>query len=233
VDDGWTGLYRTGAAAAVAILALIPIQIAVWLAWPPPTTVEGFFALFRRNPLLGLLGLDLLYLVTVTLMVPLLLALGVALRGVRPSTVLLALALGLVAIATYFPSNPAFEMLALSNQHAAAATEAQRAIYLAAGEAMLATYTGTAFAVYYVLNGVALLLLATAMRHSPAFGKATAYAGILSGLLFLVPSSAGTIGAIFSLACLVPWTVFSVLAARRLFQLGQTVPNGQMAEVQR
>jgi hypothetical protein len=43
---------------------------------------------------------------------------------------------------------------------------------------------------------------------------------IVAGLLFLVPSTAGAIGAAFSLACLVPWTVYSVLIARRLLKLG-------------
>jgi hypothetical protein len=220
-DAAWTVLYRVGAAAALAIVALIPVQVAVWLAWPPPATVEGFFARFQRSWLLGLLGLDLLYLLTVVLLVPLLLALAVALRRVSPSAVALALALGVVAVAAYFPSNPAVEMLTLSGRHAAATTDGQRALYLAAGEAMLATYTGTAFAVYYVLNGAALLLLAAVMLRSADFGRATAYAGVLSGALMLVPSTAGTIGLICSLASLVPWAVFSVLAARRLFVLGQ------------
>lgn len=43
-------------------------------------------------------------------------------------------------------------MLYLSNQYAAATTEAQRDLFLAAGEAALAAYRGTAFDVYYVLN---------------------------------------------------------------------------------
>jgi hypothetical protein len=209
------------------MVALIPVQVAVWLAWPPPGTVEGIFARFERNWVLGLLGLDLLYLLTVVLTVPLLLALGAALHRIAPSAVVLALALGLVAAPTYLASNPAVEMLNLSSRHAAATTDAQRAQFLAAGEALLATYTGTAFAVYYVLSGLALLLLAAVMRRSADFGKATAYAGVLSGVLMLVPSTAGTVGLICSLASLVPWAVFSLLAARRLFALGQLRAEAQ------
>ena len=223
------GLYRVGAVAALVIVGLIPVQLAVWLAWPPPATVEGFFARFQGSRLLGLLSLDLLYLLTVVLLVPLLLALAVALRRVSPAPVALALALGLVAIATYFASNPAFEMLTLSARYAAATADAQRERLLAAGEAMLATYTGTAFVVYYVLNGAALLLLAAVMRRSADFGQATAYAGVLSGALMLVPSTAGTIGLICSLASLLPWAVFSVLAARSLLVLGRPGPRAQTA----
>jgi hypothetical protein len=48
----------------------------------------------------------------------------------------------------------AFDVLSLSNQYAAAATDAQRSMFLAAGQAMLAIYQGSAFDVYYVLNCV-------------------------------------------------------------------------------
>jgi hypothetical protein len=226
----WAGLFRVGAAAAIAVLVLIPVQVAVWIAWPPPTTVEGFFALFQSNWLLGLLGLDLLYLLTVVLMVPVLLALAAALWRVSASVVAVALALGLVAIAAYFPSNPAFEMLSLSGRYAEATTETQRLVFLAAGEAMLATYTGTAFDVYYVVNGLALLILSIVMLRSAVFGRATAYAGIVSGILFLVPSTAGMVGAIFSLVSLVPWTVFAVLIARTFLQLGWGAANPDALE---
>jgi hypothetical protein len=133
----------------------------------------------------------------------------------------MALVLGLVAIAAYYASNPAFEMLSLSGRYAAATSDAQRAALLAAGEAMLAAYTGTAFDVYYVMNGLALLIIAIVALRSSVFGTVAGYLGIVSGFLFLVPSSAGTIGAIFSLGSLVPWAAFLVLVARRLFALGQ------------
>src|SRR5918997_4944466 len=38
----------------------MPIQIIIFFAWPPPTTVTGYFTLFENNWLLGLLSLDLL-----------------------------------------------------------------------------------------------------------------------------------------------------------------------------
>ena len=45
----------------------------------------------------------------------------------------------------------------------------------------------------------------------------------------LVPATAGTIGLICSLASLVPWAVFSVLAARSLLVLGRPGPRAQTA----
>lgn len=42
-----------------------------------------------------------------------------------------------------------------------------------------------------------------------------------AGVRMIIPSTAGTIGMIFALASLVPWALFSVLVARRLFQFGR------------
>lgn len=122
----WKPLSRTGGAAALTIVGIMVIQIIVFIASPPPGTVLGYFTLFHQNGLLGLLSLDLLYLVDNALVVLLYLALYAALRRASPSLMAIALALGLVGIAAYFASNTAFEMLSLSNQYAAATTAAQR-----------------------------------------------------------------------------------------------------------
>jgi hypothetical protein len=75
--------------------------------------------------------------------------------------------------------------------------------------------------VYYVLNDITLLVIAVVMLRSHIFGRATAYAGLAAGVLMTVPSSVGTLGTYMALASLLPWVVFSVLIARRLFQLGR------------
>ena len=141
--------------------------------------MEGFFTVFQNNWLLGLLNLDLLYIVTNVLMILIYLALYAALKRTSESSIAIALTLGLVGIAAYFASNTAFEMLSLSNQYAAATTEAQSTMFLGSGQAMLEIYKGTAFAVYYVLNAAALLIFAAVMLRSNIFSKVTAYIGIL------------------------------------------------------
>jgi hypothetical protein len=217
----WRWIFKLGGIVAVFGVMIIPIQIIVFAISPPPTVVNEWFVLFHKNPLLGLLNMDLLYLINNILLIPLYLALYVVLKPIREAIVFTALILGLVGIAVYFPSNPAFEMLTLSNQYAAATTEAQESILLAAGQALVVQIEGTAFLVYYVLNAISLLLFATVMLRSNIFGRNTARAGIIAGLLMLVPSTVGTIGLIFAFASLFPWTVFSILIARRLFQLGR------------
>jgi hypothetical protein len=219
-------LYKIGGVAALIGVALIPVQIVVFVVWPPPVAALGFFELFERNWLLGLLSLDLLYVLQNVLLVLIYLSLGAALHRINESLMAIALALGLVGIAAYFPSNTAFEMLDLSTRYAGAETGAQAAALLAAGEGMLATYVGTAFDVSYVLNGIALLIIAVVMVQSGVFGRVTAYVGLLAGVLMSIPSTAGTIGLVFAFASLVPWAVFSVLVARRLLWLARGTNNG-------
>jgi hypothetical protein len=227
-DSAWKLLYRIGAVAALIIVVLIVIEIPILIAWPPPSTVIGYFTLFQNNWLLGLLNLDLLFMLSNALLILMYLALYAALRRASPSFMAIALTLGLVGIAAYFASNTALELLSLSNQYAAATTGAQRSTFLAAGQAMLAIYQGTAFDVYYVLNAVATLIISVVMLRSTLFSKVTASMGIVTGVLMLVPSTVGTIGLYLSLLSLVPFVIWSVMIARRLFMLAQ---GGSLAQV--
>lgn len=86
---------------------------------------------------------------------------------------------------------------------------------------MLALYTGTAFNVYYVLSDVALLIIAFVMLRSDVFSKKTGYLALAAGIFMAIPSTVGTIGLVFSLLSLVPWEVWLIFIARRLWQLAQ------------
>ena len=215
------GLYRLGGIAAYIMLGIMIIQIIVFIIWPPPATVEGFFALFESNKLLGLLSMDLLYIVNNAILALIYLALFAALQPAGRTAMTLALVSGLVGICAYFSSNTAFEMLSLSGQYAAATTESQKLISLSAAEGMVAVYRGTAFLVYYVLNAIALLIVAMVMLKSNFFSKGTAIIGLVAGILMAVPSTAGTVGMVFALASLVPWGIFLVLIARAFFAAGR------------
>ena len=203
-------LFRVAWYLALTMLILIPVQIIVYVVAPPPDSVKGLFELYQRNPFLGLLSLDFLYLFNNIIIVVIYLALAVILYREKPSIVLTALVLGLVGAACYYPSNPAFEMLTLSNQYFLAQPE-QQIIYLAAGEALMAGYTGTTFDVYYVLSTICLLLFAYVLIKSPQFKKSVGLWGLASGFFMIVPSSAGMVGMVFSLMFLPPWLVFITL----------------------
>ena len=223
-DTDWKPLYRVGGVAALITAVLIPLQIIVFIVWPPP--LEGpaseWFTLFQDNWLLGLLGLDLLLIFDYVLLVPIVLALYVALRRTNASLMAVATALYFVAVAAYFASNTAFEMLSLSEGYSAATTEAQRSVYLAAGQAMLATFEGTAFQVSYVLASVAGIMIGAVMLRSDVFSRVAAYAlivGDVIGLGLYVP----TIGIFLSVISVPVLWVWYILIARRLIQLGSRV----------
>lgn len=226
-ESAWKPLYRLGGAAALMVVLLYVIQIVVLVVSPPPSTVVGYFTLFHKYALLGLLDLDLLSIADYALFVPMFLALYVALRQVSPSFMIIATALGLVGIATYFASNTAFEMLSLSSQYAAATTDAQRSLFVASGQAMLAIYQGTAFDVSYVLLAVAPLIISVVMLRSTTFGKVTAAVGMVANALavgFFVPA----IGIFLSLISVVGLLIWYVLIARRLFLLAQGVSKKEV-----
>lgn len=219
-DDPYRLLYRLGAWAAVITLALIPVQAAIFAVHPPPPTVLGHFASLHEHPLLGLANLDLLYLVTMLLVVLINVAVYGVLRRISPAWMLLALVLATLASAIFFASGAAFEMLALGNRYHAAATDAERTILLAAGEAVLARYQGTAYDVSYVLSAFPAVIVALVMLRSSVFSRATGWFGLITGVMMVLPPTIGLVGMIAAFASLVPLVAWLVLVARRLFELG-------------
>ena len=149
VGSTWKSLYKIGAAAALFGAAIIPIQMIVFIAWPPPDTAIGWFTLFQNSTIGGLLAFEGLFVVNAVLGILTALALYLALRRVNQSLMAIATALALVEAIALIVARPAFDMLYLSDQYAAATTDAQQSLFLAAGEAMWATFHGTAFHLSY------------------------------------------------------------------------------------
>jgi hypothetical protein len=203
-------------------VAIIPIQLIVFIAWGQPETAIGWFTLFEDDKLAGLLAFELLLIVSVAVGIATTLALYIALRRVNESFMVIALALGLMEAVAFILARPTFEMLYLSEGYAAATTDAQRAMFVAAGEAMLATFSGTAFHLSISLFSVYFLIVSLVMLQSNIFGRVTAYMGILAAIFnwaLYVPA----IGLFLSILSVFPFlTVWNVLVARRLFRLGRT-----------
>ncbi len=225
----WRGLVLLGGWAALASVVMILVQVVVYLVWPPPRTAEEAFAVMLDNPLHGFLGLDLLYVVSNLLAYLLYLALAVVLWRVSRSGVVVALALGTLGMAAYMSSLRFVEMLSLARAWEGADPAGQVAL-LATGEGMLATWTGSAFDVYYLLNLLTLLVLAVLMFRSSLLSRAVAVWGLVAALLMAVPSNLGTVGLVFAMASLLPWSVFAALVGVRLLRLaggagGETPPD--------
>lgn len=223
-DSSWKSLYKVGGIAALAVVAMAVIQAPIFILFPQPTTVIGHFTQFQSNKLLGLVDLDLILILAEACNVPILFALYAALRRFNPALLTIALTLGLGGIAFFFAVNPTFSMLYLSDQYAAAATDVQRAAFLAAGEALVANYNGTAFGLFFILSGVADLIIAAVMLRSGVFNKATAFTGMAVGAMLLVPPLPvlGMIALVLSYIVILPSMIWNILVAIRLFQLGRS-----------
>jgi hypothetical protein len=219
----WHGLLRTGMWAAWAGVAMVVIQMTIYVFWPPPETAEGYFDLLVKHPLLGMLSLDLLYVVSNLLAFLVYLALTVVLWRVSRSGVTIAMGLSAIGIAAYMSAPRAVEMLTLAHSYADAGP-AERVALLATGDGMLAGWMGTAFDIYYVLNGIALVVFVVLMFRSSIFSRATAWWGVVAAILMTVPTNFGVVGLIFAISSLVPWVVLSVLVAGRFRALSALEP---------
>jgi len=220
VSSGWSSLYKLGGISSLLLVAIVIIQLIVFSIAPPPLdgTAIDWFILFQKNPIVGLIHFELLMIIYVILCVPIALTLYTLLRRVDPTWTAIYLILSLLGVMCFIAARPAFEMLHLSHGYAAAKTDAERAIFLAAGEAKVATFHGTAFYINYILGSLTGLIISWVMLKTTLFSKATAYIRIASSVCdfgLFVPTI-GMFIAIFSMLFLVIW---NIMIARRLFQL--------------
>ena len=226
-ESGWRGLFRLGAVGALIAGPLTIIDIMVYVIWPQPSTMTAWFSLFHENWIIGLLDLDFLGIVIYIIVIPAILVLYLNLRPTSQSWATVGCVLTFVGMATYFASNTGVSMLSLSGQYAAATTEAQRAMFLAAGQAVLAIFLGPTFTTSFILVSSALLITAVVMLRSPYFSRRVALVGIIANIAglgeflpvpFAIMMTTGVINGI----CLGLWFM---LFGRTLLQLGQD-PSG-------
>jgi hypothetical protein len=158
------------------------------------------------------------------------LALYVVLRKANPGLMAIAITFALLGIGVFFATNNPFSMLSLSDQYAAATTDAQRSTLLAAGEAVLANTGQRAvggFNVGLFLVSVAGLIASSVMLQSNSFGRTTAYLGILAHTLSLADylrqalTSSEIIALLVILLGALLLMTWYILIGQRLYQLGR------------
>jgi hypothetical protein len=221
-DPRWKDLYRTGAIACIAFPVAIVLAVIAYVIWPYTpgfTSVADILALLQESKLAGLISLDLSVLILMPIMIPQLLAMYAALKTVNESYALLALVLGLMGVVLWLAARPLVEMVALSDQYAAATTDAARAQALAAGEALSVLFNGTMWMLSQFAIAISYTVSALLMLRSRAFGRATAYVGpALSGFgyAFWIP----VIGPILSLLGTVGGVAWYILMAIDFYRLG-------------
>ncbi len=229
-SSGWQSLYRTGGVAAFVVVALTLLEVVGFIFYPQPSTVSGWFELYQRNWIVGLLDFWGLEVPMYVMFAVVFLALYVVLREADGGLMAIALAFVLIGVGVFLATNNAFTMLSLSNQHAAATTEAERLAFLAAGQAVLANTAQRAvggFNVGLFLVSVAGLMTSSVMLRSETFSRTTAYLGILAHALALADylRQALTSSELVALLLILPGALllvaWFVMVGRRLRRLGQ------------
>jgi len=229
----YRSLFKVAFIVTILTLIIIPLQIGVFSIVPLPETVLEWFELFQKNALVAFFHADLFILIDNVCIAVIYLAFYHTLKDTNKGLLQIGVLLGWIGIAAYISSNPTFELLALSNAYAATGSSEARLVLEAAGKAALVGWQGTAFDTYYVLNGIALLIVSLLMAKSAVYDKATARWGLAAAILMTIPSTAGVIGIIFSLLSLVPWYVFSIRFAGVFRRLGfQTASGGEALDLE-
>ncbi|MCD1655990.1 DUF4386 family protein [Treponema zuelzerae] len=219
----YKSLYKTAFISTIIMLTIIPIQILVFALTKLPTTTIEWFSLFKDNLVIGFFHADFFILINNILISIIYLAFYHTLKEVNKGVIQIGIALGLIGISAYISSNKTFEILKLSYEYFSTNIETEKIIFESAGKACLLGWQGTAFDTYYVLNGIALFCISILMYKSKYYSKATATWGLFAAIFMIIPSTAGTIGLIFSLLSLIPWYVFSILYAKIFVRIGKEI----------
>jgi len=222
-DPRWKDLYKIAGIAAVVSEIVIILGLVTYFIWPyaPGTqSTETIFINLQNDTLGALISLDLFLLIGNLFSIFLFLALYLSLKQVSESFALIALAVGLIAVVFLIPARPLIELYNLSKAYMTATSEAARSQYLAAGEALLASFDGIGWFLNTFLGGFSLLISSLLMLRSNIYSKATAYAGIVSNVAvcsFFIP----VVGIFLLFLSVLGYAIWYVLLARKFFQLGR------------
>ena len=227
-DPEGNSLYRAGAVAAllfgVAYILIFPLYASVGA---PPADAAAWLAYStgKTEAWWAILGLSVL---TDFLLVPIALALHLALRGADRNAMLVGTAfIGLFValdLAVTWPNYAA--RISLSEGFATATTDEQRAAYLGAASYASAVLTSTLEGVYSIATlSLGILIVSLVMLRS-GWGRTAGYVGIGTGVLGIVsvagPFVATGLGAAV-IAASVLTTLWALLVGLRLLRPGQAL----------
>jgi hypothetical protein len=188
-DPSWRPLYAAGSASALLYIVMIGVPLVLVFAAPQPpgsggTAVLQYIASHKAiymAELVCFVGLSIPALVVF-------LALSVSLKEMNKSLAAVGALFGIVseALALALNSSPPSlngQLVYLSDQYAAAATDAQRLALSSAAEGFIAGANAVASA--GILTALGILLLSLAMRKG-FFRKGVAFLGVATGVVGMV-----------------------------------------------
>lgn len=226
-DPRWRDLYKAAGIAAIISEIVIILGLVTYAIWPysPGTeTTETILLNLQSNPLGTLISLDLFLFIGNLFSILLFLALYISLKEVSESYALIVLVVGLMAVGFLIPARPLLELYALSGKYVVATTEVAKSHYLAAGEALLASFDGVGWFLNTLLGGLSLLASSVLMLRSKIYNKATAYTGIITNAmvcLFFIP----VIGLLFLFLSVPGYMIWYFQLGRKFFELARNSHN--------
>lgn len=231
-DPHWKALYRAGGVTPIVTVAIYLAQMFVIIFGEMfgesyPITVNDWFSLFQRNRIVALLYLNAFDVFSIALLGIMFLALYVALKRFDESYAAMAAFFSLLGVAIFVSvrADMGATVLSLSDQYAAATTEAQMDQLLATGQVINSLGRATPETVGFFFMAIAGLIFSIVILRSGTFNKAIAYVGILGSAvtfihrmgMFIVPSVASVLMPLSGLL----WLIWWILVGLGLIRLGR------------
>ena len=232
--NSWKRIYKFGAVAAFIAMSANLADIILgfggtnMVTYGTKSAVE-WFAVYQDSWFRGVHALGILNIVYMVAMLPVYFALFGAHFEKQAIAAGLTLIVFLTAMSMYISNNAAIPLLVLSGKYSLAATDLQRTILVAAGEAVLSRgedFTAGSFVPLF-LSGLAAICISIIMLRGGIFGKVNAWIGIVGfTFLSLFTIIATFVPALYSFAFYFLGSIGGLLAlfwfalvARRFFQL--------------
>lgn len=192
VEPGWTGLYRVVVFCALFAVLFMLLDIALSFSGGDlpvgELSAEDWFIHLQQNGFTSLRNLGLFNVITLTLAVPVYLAIFHLHRRNSPVLASLALIFCLLGTGIYIANNRALALWELSGRYAETASETQKAVLAAAGTTLLAQaedFTPGAFA-GFLFSSLASLLMMGAMLRGKVFNRWVSLSGLVGTACLLV-----------------------------------------------
>jgi hypothetical protein len=225
-DPDRRSLYRAGAVSALVLGVSYIVIIALYASvGVPPSDGEAWlkYGAGKTAAWWGIIGLSIL---TDVLFVPIALSLYVALEGVSKNLMRSAAAFVLLFVvldlAVTWPNIAA--LVTLSDKYAAAVTDAQRTVDVAAANYASAVLRSTLAGVYSIVTLSLGILMAGIVMIRAHFDRSAAYVGVATGVLGVVsvagPLVVSALAPTIIVASLLT-TLWVLLVGYRLYRLGQ------------
>ncbi|MCC6147216.1 MAG: hypothetical protein IT308_06565 [Anaerolineaceae bacterium] len=231
----WKAFYKTaGIMALLIVIAGLVDAITSMMGGEArdnsTVNVVEWFNLFQTNQFFAFSNLGLINTITLSLGIPIYLALYRVHRREQPAPAALASILFFIGTAVYLSSNTVFSLFALSRQYAVAA-ETQKPLLEATGRALLAQGAdltpGTFMGFFFTQTAGTLITIV--MLRGGIFGRWTALTGLagfsLMSVFFVLAafvSEKYDTAMVVSLPGGLLLMAYQILLARRFFQLGRS-----------